>query len=61
MGVFYNDISDCELQALVDNEVSSTERASLMSRIRHCPQAFQRLEQLFYQKQILKALWKGSR
>ena len=61
MATLYNGISDSDLQALADSEVTSAQRAALMAKIHDLPQAMQRLEYLLYQKMILKEFWKNQR
>lgn len=60
MILYYDGIPDSDLQALADNEISSVERTVLMALIYERPQAMRRLEQLLYQKMILKEFWKKN-
>ncbi len=53
-----DDIDDMDLQSLVDGELSADRKASLMKNINLSPQALQRLEDLMYQKLLLKEWWK---
>lgn len=61
MVTLYDGIPDSDLQALVDNEISSSHRASLMEKVHDLPQAMQRLEDLLYQKMVLQEFWKTQR
>lgn len=53
-------IRGLDLQALVDGETSSMDKASIMQRIHENPLSLQELESLMYQKMILKEWWKKT-
>ncbi|MGZ9097054.1 MAG: hypothetical protein ACXW30_02010 [Micavibrio sp.] len=60
MSTSSNDISDLDLQALVDNTLTEEDRASLMARVKNSPDAQDRLEELLYQKESIKAWWNNK-
>lgn len=60
MGTSSNEISDLDLQALADNALTAEERTALMERVQKSPEAQERLEDLLYQKESIKAWWKNK-
>lgn len=52
-------VSDYEIQALVDGELSETDRVTVMARILSSPAALKRLSVYLDQKDRLRAWWRG--
>lgn len=48
------DITDLELQALVDGELNPADRRALMGRVITCPRLLDRLEVLLKQRRLLQ-------
>lgn len=59
MGIFFKKISDLELQALVDGELTGEERTALLTRIKKSPEAQKRHAEIIRQKEVLKEWWKN--
>lgn len=59
MGIFFKKISDLELQALVDGELTGEERTALLTRIKKSPEAQKRHAEIIRQKEALKEWWKN--
>lgn len=51
-------IDDLEIQLLVDGEISGQDKKALVERIYRSPEAMDRLEELMYQKFLLRE-WAG--
>lgn len=60
MSTFFDDISDLDLQAFIDNALTPIERVSLIERLQKSPAAQDRLAELQSQKDSLKAWWKNQ-
>ena len=52
-------ISEFDLQAIIDGEVDGEVRVQMLKKIRKHPVLRERLETLFFQKQILKEWWEA--
>lgn len=48
------DITDLELEALVDGELNPADRRALMGRVITCPRLLDRLEVLLKQRRLLR-------
>lgn len=55
----HNQISDYDLQALVDDILDQEARQRLLRRVRENPRLWRRLEELHRQKTILKEWWRS--
>lgn len=55
----HNQISDYDLQALVDDILDQEARQRLLRRVRENPRLWRRLEELRRQKTILKEWWRS--
>lgn len=52
-------VSEFDLQAIVDGELDMDKQSILMTKIKKCPALLSRLEELFYQKILLKSWWRS--
>lgn len=53
-----DDIDEMDLQSLVDGELTAEKKATLMKSVHLSPTALARLEDLMFQKLLLKEWWK---
>jgi anti-sigma factor RsiW len=56
-----NDITDYDIQALVDNELDPKDAARVRTFIERNPEALKRYKALIHQKEVLSMWWKQSR
>ncbi len=59
MGAPDKHITDYDLQALVDGALDHDDHQSLIEVVKHNPRLWQRLEDLYYQKFIMKEWWRS--
>jgi len=59
MGIFFKKISDLELQALADGELTAEEQTALLTRMEKSPEAQARYAEIIRQKEALKEWWKN--
>lgn len=52
-----NNISEFDIQAIIDGEVNGEARAQMLKKICQYPELRERFETLFFQKQMLKEWW----
>lgn len=59
MVTVHDKITDEDLQALVDGAFDQETHRRMIHAIRHNPRLWRRLEELYYQKFILKEWWRS--
>lgn len=59
MNAVDNHITDYDLQALVDGALDQDAHQRLIKRVKQNPRLWQRLEDLYYQKYLLKEWWRS--
>ncbi len=59
MNISQSKITDYDLQALVDGALDQEAHQQLIQRVKDNPRLWQRLEDLYYQKFVLKAWWRS--
>ena len=55
-----DEVSDLDIQALVDGQILPAKQTALMNEIMKSPYALKRLEELLRQKSILREWWKKT-
>lgn len=55
-----NEVSEYEIQALVDGEFSETDRMAVMARVLSSPAALKTLSTYLNQKDMVRAWWRGN-
>lgn len=56
-----NTITDYDIQALIDNELDHERVKKIMNYISNNKKAYQRYDELFKQKQLLKSWWQSQK
>ncbi len=59
MNTAHNQISDYDLQALVDGALDHDAHQRLIRVVKENPRLWKRLEELYYQKFLLKEWWRS--
>lgn len=60
MTAYDSNISDADIQALIDNELNETKKRHVINYLKYNEAAFKRYLRLQYQKQLLKEWWKQT-